>query len=72
MKTALIGLVIAFAVAVGGKGGTTCDWDLNNDGCVGTADLCLMIEHWFELDYNTRDLLNLLANWGSCPGGGGC
>lgn len=54
-----------------------CEWDLDQNGSVGTNDLLLLLNQWgtnpngppdFDEDgiVNTIDLLVLLANWGQC------
>lgn len=54
-----------------------CQWDLNDDDVVSTADLLLLFAEWgihdpgppdfnCDGDVDTTDLLELFANWGRC------
>lgn len=55
---------------------STCPWDIDGSGTVGTVDLLTLLGQWgtagsADFDGNgmvgTSDLLALLANWGPCP-----
>lgn len=55
---------------------SSCPWDLDGSGSVGTADLLELFAQWgtagpADFDesgvVNTADLLILFANWGPCP-----
>ncbi len=55
---------------------SSCPWDLDNSGAVGTGDLLALFTQWgtdgpadFDGsgDVGTGDLLILLTNWGPCP-----
>jgi hypothetical protein len=57
---------------------SSCPWDLDGSGAVGTADLLDLLSAWgpnpgHPADFNgdgsvgTADLLKLLSNWGGCP-----
>lgn len=57
------------------SGFTSCPWDLDNTGSVGTIDLLTLLGQWGTAgsadfdgsgEVGTGDLLILLANWGPC------
>ena len=45
-------------------GGCNCQYDLDNNGNVGTSDMLILLGNWDS--YGTSDFLALLGSWGDC------